>query len=211
MLRNYFKLAWRNFTKYPVISSINLFGLTAGLTCCLIILTYIIYELSYDKKAPNADRIFRVTRSFNSADGVQSLNLSTVSPPFGYYFPGDFPEIEKMTRLLSTGPIIFKYGEKIINENNVYFADGNFTEMFGVKVLKGNPKLALSEPFAIMMTPEVAKKYFGNEDPVNKMIRVNNAFDAKIAGIYEPLPSNTHMHPGVLVSFATLKDTAVYG
>jgi putative ABC transport system permease protein len=211
MLKNYFKLAWRNFIKYPIISSINLFGLTAGLTCCLIILTYILFELSYDKKAENADRIFRVTRSFNSADGVQSLNLATVSPPFGHYFPADFPEIEKMTRLLPTGTIVFRYGDKIINENDVYFADSNFTNMFGVKVLKGNPVTALAEPFAIMMTPEVAKKYFGDEDPVNKMIRVNNGFEAKIAGIFEPLPSNTHLHPGVLISFPTLKDSTVYG
>jgi putative ABC transport system permease protein len=211
MLKNYFKLAWRNFIKYPVISSINLFGLTAGLTCCLIILTYILFELSYDKKAENADRIFRVTRSFNSADGVQSLNLATVSPPFGHYFPAEFPEIEKMTRLLPTGTTVFRYADKIINENDVYFADSNFTDMFGVKVLKGNPKIALAEPFAIMMTPEVAKKYFGDEDPVNKMIRVNNGFEAKIAGIFEPLPSNTHLHPGVLISFPTLKDSTVYG
>ncbi len=211
MIQNYLKLAWRNLMKYPVISFINLFGLAAGLTCCLIILTYILFELSYDKKADNADRIFRVTRSFNSADGVQSLNLGTVSPPFGHYLPGDFPEIEKMTRLLPTGTIVFRFGDKIINENNVYFADSNFTEMFGVKVLKGNPKVALAEPFAVMMTPAIAKKYFGDEDPVNKVIRVNNGFEAKVAGIYEPLPSNSHMHPEVLVSFPTLKDTTVYG
>lgn len=211
MLVNYLKLAWRNLIKYPAISFINLFGLTAGVTCCLLILAYILFELSYDRKPQNADRIYRVTRSFNNSEGVQSLNLATVSPPFGHYLPVDFPEIEKMTRLLSTGDIVFKYGDKLITEHDVYFADSNFTEMFNVKVLKGNPKAALAEPFAIMMTNEAARKYFGDEDPMNKIVKVNNQFDAKIAGIYEPLPSNTHLHPGTLISFSTLKDANVYG
>ncbi len=211
MLLNYLKLAWRNLIKYPAISFINLFGLTAGITCCLLILAYIMFELSFDKKPAKAENIYRVTRSFNNADGIESLNLATVSPPFGYYMPTAFPEIEKMTRLLGTGDIVFKYGEKLITEHDVYFADENFTEMFNVKVLKGNPKTALAEPFAVMMSSETARKYFGDEDPINKIIKVNNQFDAKIAGVYEALPVNAHLHPGTLVSFNTLKDVNVYG
>src|SRR6478752_8017522 len=103
MIRNYFTIAVRNLLKYRFISFINLFGLTVGLTCCLLITTYILTELSYDRYNKNADQIYRVTRSFNTEDGVVSLNLSTVSPPFGYYLPTDFPEIQKMTRLLDNG------------------------------------------------------------------------------------------------------------
>ena len=103
MIKNYFKIAWRNLMKYKFISFINLFGLTVGLTCCLLITTYILNELSYDRYNKNAENIYRVTRSFNNAEGVVSLKLSTVSPPFGYYFPTDFPEIKKMTRLLNAG------------------------------------------------------------------------------------------------------------
>src|SRR5690348_9228695 len=103
MIKNYFKIAFRNLMKYKVISFINLFGLTVGLTCCLLITAYIINELSYDRYNKNADRIYRITRSFNNEEGVVSLNLSTVSPPFGYYLPTDFPEIQKMTRLLDGG------------------------------------------------------------------------------------------------------------
>ena len=96
MIKNYLKIAWRNLMKYKYISFINLFGLTVGMTCCLLIATYIINELSYDRYNKNAENVFRVTRSFNNAEGVVSLTLSTVSPPFGYYFPSDFPEIKKM-------------------------------------------------------------------------------------------------------------------
>jgi len=211
MFKNYFKIALRNLAKYKFISFINLFGLTVGLTCCLLITTYIINELSYDKYNKNAENIYRVTRSFNNQDGVVSLNLSTVSPPFGYYFPTEFPEIQKMTRLLNSGTTPFKYKEKLINEPNVYFADENLFNVFTLKVLKGNPETALKEPFSVMMTEDVAKKYFGDEDPINKVLKVSNRFDVKVTGIYKDFPANSFMHPDVLISFNTLKDSAVYG
>lgn len=211
MFRNYLKIAWRNLTKYKFISFINLFGLTVGLTCCLLILTYILNEVSYDKYNKNADRVYRVTRTFYNGDGSVSLKLSTVSPPFGYYMPTDFPEIEKMTRLLNNGTTPLRYKDKLINEPNVFFADENLCDVFTVKVLKGDPKTALKEPFSVMLTEETAKKYFGDEDPMNKVLRANNQFDVKVTGIYKAFPSNAHMHPNILVSFNTLKDSAVYG
>ena len=115
MIKNYFKIAWRNLAKYKFISFINLFGLTVGLTCCLLITTYILNELSYDKFNKNAENIYRVTRTFNDKNGVVSLTLSTVAPPFGYYFPTDFPEIKNMTRLLSNGIKPLQYKDKLIN------------------------------------------------------------------------------------------------
>ena len=98
MLRNYLKIAIRNLARHKFISFINLFGLTIGLACCLLITIYILNELSYDRYHTNAKNIYRVTRDFNNSEGVVSLRLSTVSPPFGYYLPTDFPEIRKMTR-----------------------------------------------------------------------------------------------------------------
>jgi len=197
--------------KYKFISFINLFGLTVGLTCCLLITTYILNELSYDKYNKNADDIYRVTRTFYNQQGALSLKLSTISPPFGYYLPNDFPEIRKMTRLLDNGITPLRYKDKLINEKNVFFADENFFDVFSIQVLKGNPKTALADPFSVMLTEEAAKKYFGDEDPMNKVIRANNQFDVKVTGIYKAFPSNSHMHPGMLVSFNTLKDSAVYG
>ncbi|MGN6355233.1 MAG: ABC transporter permease, partial [Parafilimonas sp.] len=211
MFRNHFKTAWRNLMKYKFISFINLFGLTIGLTCCLLILTYILNELSYDKYNKNADRIYRVTRTFYDGNHKEMLNLSTVAPPFGYYLPTDFAEIEKMTRLLNNGTTPLRYKDKLLNEPNVYFADENLFDVFTVDVLKGNPKTALNDPFSVMLTEETAKKYFGNEDPVNKVIRANDQFDVKVTGVYKDFPSNAHIHPNILVSFNTLKDSAVIG
>ncbi len=211
MIKNYFKIAWRNLARHKVISFINLFGLTVGLTCCLLILTYIINELSYDRYNKDADQVYRVTRTFYNGNGEPTLKLSTVAPPFGYYMPTDFPEIQKMTRLLNNGSTPFRYKDKLINQPDVYFADQNLFDIFTVKVLKGNPKEALSDPFSVMMTEETAKKYFGNEDPMNKVLRAYNQFDVKVTGIYKAFPPNSHLHPEILVSFNTLKDSAIYG
>jgi putative ABC transport system permease protein len=211
MIYNYFKIAFRNLAKYKFISFINLFGLTIGLTCCLLITTYILNELSYDRYNKNADNIYRITRTFYSNDGVQALQLSTISPPFGYYLPGDFPDIKKMTRLLGNGTTTFRYQDNIFNEKNSFFADENLFDVFTVNVVKGNPKTALKDPFTVMLTEEVAKKYFGNEDPMNKVLRANNQFDVKVTGVYKAFPSNAHLHPEILISFNTLKDSAVYG
>jgi putative ABC transport system permease protein len=211
MIKNYFKIAWRNLMKYKFISFINLFGLTVGLTCCLLITTYIINELSYDRYNKNGENVYRVTRSFYNAEGVPTLNLSTISPPFGYYFPTDFPEIKKMTRLLNGGTTPIKYKDKLINEPDVYFADENLFDVFTLNVLEGDPKSALKNPFSVMLSEETAKKYFGNEDAMNKVLRANNQFDVKVTGVYKGFPANSHMHPGMLLSFSTLKDPVVYG
>jgi putative ABC transport system permease protein len=214
MIKNYLKIAYRNLVKYKFISFINIFGLTVGLACCMLILTYILNELSYDKYQPNADRVYRVTRTFLNPDTkAVSLTLSTISPPFAPLLKNDFGEIEDITRTISNGTTPMKYEEKMFNEENVMFADDHFFNFFKTNVVKGDPQKALSDPYSVMMTEEIAKKYFGNEEPMNKMIRINmgDYFNFKVTGVYKDLPSNTHFHPSILISFNTLNDTLIYG
>ena len=212
MFENYFKIAFRNLMKYKFISFINLFGLTIGLTCCLLIAAYILNELSFDRYNKNAENVYRVERTFlNAETGALSLELGAVAPPFGPLLQNDFKDIKKITRFLGTGTTTFKYGDHIFNEKSIYFADENLFDVFDFKVTRGNPAKALSEPFSVMLTPETAGKYFGNADPMNKVIRVDNQFDCKVTGIYDPLPANSHWHPDILISFNTLKDSSVYG
>src|ERR1700748_3831850 len=116
MIKNYLRSAWRNIARHKIISFVNIFGLTTGLTCCLLILAYIISELSYDKFNTNADRTYRVTRTFYAAQGVETLHLSSIAPPFGPLLQTAFPDIEKMTRVLPNGNTVFKYKEKLFNE-----------------------------------------------------------------------------------------------
>jgi len=212
MIKNYLKSAFRNIKRHPFISFINIFGLTVGLTCCLLILTYVINERSYDKYNKNADDIYRVTRIFYSAPKVESLHLSAVAPPFGPLLQTAFSDIKKMTRTLPNGTTSFKYKEKLFNEQNAFFADRNFFDFFNVPVLKGDGHKGLAEPYSVMLTPAIAKKYFGDADPMNKtVILANNKRGFKVTGIFNPFPANSHMHPDILLSFTTLNDNTIYG
>ncbi|HEY4147603.1 MAG TPA: ABC transporter permease [Chitinophagaceae bacterium] len=212
MLRNYLKMAYRNLVKYKFISFINIFGLTVGLTCCLLILCYIRNELSYDRYHTNARNTYRVERTFlNPESGALSLELGTISPPFGPLLTNDFPEIKTLTRFLQNGTTTFKFGDKVFNEPNAYFADEHFFDVFNATVTKGNPATALTEPYSVMLTETIAHKYFGNSDPLNQLVRLDNQMTCKVTGVYKELPANTHFHPDLMISFNTLKDTAIYG
>jgi putative ABC transport system permease protein len=171
--------------------------------------------MNYDKYQPNADRVYRVTRTFyNLQNGSVSLDLATVAPPFGPLLQNDFKEVEEVTRLYPGGSMPVKFDEKMFNERNVVFADDKLFDFFKVNVEEGNPARALSDPYSVMMTDETAKKYFGDADPINKIIKINpsgNYVNFKVTGIYKPFPSNTHIHPDILLSFSTLKDSLILG
>lgn len=212
MLRNHLKIAYRNLVKYKFISGINLFGLTVGLTCCLLILAYIIHELSFDKYNAGANNIYRVERTFlNPETKEKSLELGSIAPPYAPYLLNDFKEIKGLTRLLSNGRTAFKYEDKMFYETDVYFADESLPSFFKIEMLKGNPAKALANPYSVMLTEAIAKKYFGNDEPLDKMIRLDNQLTCKVAGVYKAFPAAAHLHPGILISFNTLKDSAVYG
>ncbi len=211
MLRNYIKIAFRNLMKHKFVSFINLSGLTIGLACCLLIALYILNELNYDRFNHNASRIYRVTRSFNQADGKVSLHLNTVAPPFGPLLKNDFPDIQKVTTLFPIGDVTIHYADKILNEHNCFFADENLFSVFDFTVTRGNPQKALSDPYCVMLSEELAHKYFGNDDPINKMVLLGNTRNFKVSGVYRSLPANAHFHPELMVSFSTLNDSAFYG
>ncbi|MDX1941603.1 MAG: FtsX-like permease family protein [Saprospiraceae bacterium] len=210
MLQNYFKIAFRNLLRYKIFSLVNLFGLTIGLACCLLIALFILDELSYDRYHDKADRIYRVTRSFLERDGSVQLHLGHVAPPFGPLIKNDFQDVEEVARLLQN-TTNFRYEDKVFTEQNVFMAEENLFKIFSVDVLKGNPDKALVDPFTVMVSDEMAKKYFGDEDPMDKVMQVDGQFTAKVSGVFKKFPSNSHWHPDFLVSFSTLRDTSIYG
>lgn len=211
MIKNYLKIAFRNLRKYRFTSFINIFGLTVGLTCCLLILAYVLTETNYDRYNPKAGQIYRVTRSFYNQDGAENLHLSAVAPPFGPLLQHAFPDIQKMTRVLSNGNTVLHYKDKIFNEKQAFFADEHFFDFFPVPVVKGNAQTGLTGPQSIMLSEAMAAKYFGNEDPIDKLIKVDNQLVCKVTGVFKAMPHNAHMHADMLISFNTLNDTAIYG
>lgn len=210
MLRSYLKIAVRNLLKHKAFSFINIAGVAIGLACFLLLALYVKDELSYDRFNANADRIYRLSRTFLSKDGTASLRLGHAAPPFGPLIKQDFPEVEQVVRLLETGASV-KYGESVFNEEKVFAAEPNLFKVFSFDVAVGNPDKALENPFSIMFSRSLAKKYFGDENPMGKTVRLDNQLDYTVTGIFEPLPSQSHFHPDFLVSFSTLNDPRVYG
>ncbi|MCJ7680031.1 MAG: ABC transporter permease [Candidatus Aminicenantes bacterium] len=205
MFKNYFKITVRNLLRYKGYSFINLFGLALGMACCLLIFLFIQRELSYDRFHEHSDRIFRVTREWFNQDGTSSLHLGHVAPPIGPLLQNDFPEIEQMVRILNTDDTLCSRGDKHFIEENLLFADTEFFQVFSFRLKKGDPATALQEPFSVVITERTAEKYFGTTEPIWQTLQFDNRLDAKITGIIEEAPSNSHFHFNIIGSLSTLK------
>ncbi len=210
MFQNYLKIAWRNLLKNKGFSFINLFGLSIGLACCLLIGVYIWNELSFDRYHQNANRIWRVSREFFNKDGSMQLHLGTLAPPFAPLLKNDFPDIEEATRLYQyTGAI--RRDDKLFLEEDMFFAEPNLFKVFDVPLVQGDPATALNEPYSLLLSETTAKTIFGESDPLNQVLRLDGSFNFKVTGVFKNFPYNSHWHPAILGSFSTLRDSTMYG
>jgi len=205
MLRKFFQVALRQSRRHPFYFSLNLLGLTTGIACCLVIFQYVRYELSFDKFHEKGSRIYRVNYDITMA-GAQTISPSV--PVFvGPHIKAQFPEVESAVRFLDGfGERTLSYGDKIFDENGFAWADSNFFEVFDFKAVEGNLKTALSRPGTLVITQSMARKYFGEEDPLGKSILVNNARTYEVAAVMEDVPSNSHFSFSFLTSLYSIRD-----
>jgi putative ABC transport system permease protein len=206
MLKNMLKITFRNMRKQKIYSSINIIGLVVGMVCCLLILLWIQDELSYDRFHEKADRIVRVTRLWENADGAVSLHLGQVAPPIGPLLENDFPEVERAVRILQVDECLLECGNRCFKENMFFFADEDFFDLFTFEMIQGDPQLALRDPFTMVITDEMARKYFGSDEALGKTIRferLGQQADYQITGIIRKMPRNSHFHADFLSSFRT--------
>src|SRR5215218_4754358 len=173
MLKNYFKIAWRNIKRNKVNSFINIAGLAIGVTCVILIVMYVQDELSYDKFIKDADRIYEVNLEGNM--GGQEFLAGTTPPPAGAALVSAFPEIETYTRIYLPGSEVVRYndentGEKYFTENAIYAVDSNFLQVFTYRLKNGSAGSCLQKMKSVVLTEQMAKKYFGNENPVGKTL-----------------------------------------
>lgn len=200
MFKNYLKIAFRNFIKQKIYSVITIFGLTIGIACCLLILFYVKHELSYDKFYPNADKIYRVAHKVIRPQGT-SLVACTPTP-LAPALKEEYPEIEHITRIYFDDEALFEHGDKRIYEyDNVIYADPGFFNVFPFRILKGDPSHLLDAPDSIVVTASMAQKYFGDEEPLGKVFRVNNKYNFMVTGVIEDVPVNSHYNFGFVISF----------
>ncbi|WP_420387324.1 ABC transporter permease [Roseivirga sp.] len=204
MLQNYLKIALRSIWKDKFFSFLNISGLAIGIACCLLIVTYVGYELSFDKHFKNSDNIYRIVieGSFNGRDFTGSQSPS----PTGGVFKERIPAVEERLRLLNTGNWIVNYEDKVFNESRVVYADETFFDVFQVNMIYGNPKEALLRKNHVAMSQSVARKYFGDEDPIGKTVKLDNDEDWIVSGVYEDIPDNSHFRFNLILSFITRED-----
>lgn len=215
MLLNYLKVAIRSIFRSKLTAFINIMGLALAMACCVLIALFIKDELSYDRYHTKADRIYRITRNFLSPDGSVNLHLGHVSPPFGPLLKNDFPDMEEVVRTLQREILVAYQAEaeekKSFNETRAFFAEPEIFQIFDIPVVDGNAQKSLVAPFQVMLSEKTAIKYFGDQRAVGKSLRIGNAFDVSVSGVFKDFPAQSHWHPEILFSFSTLNDTTIYG
>lgn len=210
MFQNYFKIAIRNLIKNKAYSLINILGLAIGITSMILILLFIRDELSYDSFHSKGDRIYRVTREWLNADGETSLHLGNVAPPIAPLLQNDFSNsIEKTVRIRADYYTRIKHNNENFIEENFFWAEPAFLEVFDYQLLAGDRYTALTAPNSLIVTEDMALKYFGEVDVVGKILNYEDQADLKITAVIENPPDNTHFQFDFLGSFLSLE--AVYG
>lgn len=196
MFKNYLKIAFRNLIKNKVNSFISIIGLALGMAVCILLLFYVHNELSYDRYHENAENIYRLvhpTHPFQAPQIAKILN-------------DGIPEIESFCRILPREDVLVENNHHKFKKNKLAFVDASLFQIFSFTFIKGDPKTALQEPGTAVISEKTAKKYFGDEDPIGKTIKVFNEYDCTITGIIENMPQNSHYTSDIFVSLAGAND-----
>ncbi len=199
MLKNYILTAIRSLLRNKGFSTINILGLSIGLASFILIALYVYHELSYDRYHAKADRIFRIVENLRTENEI--LFQSTSSPPMGPSLLKDFPEVENYVRFQQWNLLVTK-DDKAFYEPDSFIADSTVFDVFSFPLVKGNPKTALTDPNTVVLTESMAKKYFGDADPVGQLLKMDDD-QYKVTGVAKDVPENSHFQFNFLISFST--------
>jgi len=205
MLKNYFKVAFRNLWKNKAFSAINIIGLASGLGICLLILLYVLDELSYDKFNTKANRIFRVNNEVRFGDN--HFDLAVAPAMMGPAMVKEFPQVEQYTRIRWYGGFLVKKGNENIKEERVAYGDSTLFDVFTLPMLAGDPKTALKEPHSLVITENIAKKYFNRIDAVGQNMIINDTGNYKITGVIKNIPRQSHFQFDFFLPFIENPDS----
>jgi putative ABC transport system permease protein len=199
MLKNYVLTALRSLLRNKGFSIINVLGLSIGLASFILIALYVYHELSFDRYHANASRIFRIVENLRTEN--EMLFQSTSSPPMGPTLLKDFPEVENYTRFQQWNLLVAK-DRMAFYEPDSFIADSTVFDVFSFPLVKGNPKTALTEPYSVVLTESMARKYFADTDPVGQLLKMDND-QFKVTGVAKDVPENSHFRFNFLISFST--------
>ncbi|MPQ46140.1 FtsX-like permease family protein [Marinifilum sp. N1E240] len=202
MIRNYFRIAYRNLMKNRVFTLVNILGLAIGITACLFISMYVNYQKSYDSFYKDSNTIYRVRWERHSEKGDE-IRFASACPAVGDALIESFPEIEACAHAYNaTG--IYSYKEQVFQEEKAFWADNEYLKMFSFDFMKGNSDQALLAENSVVISESVAKKYFKDEDPMGKFLSMNKELKLEVKGVFKDRPKNVHCSTDILISYSTL-------
>ena len=203
MLKNYLKIALRNFQRHKGYSFINIAGFAIGMAVCLLILIYVRQELSYDKYHKDGDRVFRIAQDIQTQ--TSNRIFAPISPMVALTLKAEFPQVEYAARALTTSPRLVKREETLFYEDRFMYADQELFDVLTIPLILGNPQEALTRPQTLVISERIAQKYFGKDNPLGKILNINQQ-DFEITGVAVNSPENTHMKYDLIASMETLAD-----
>lgn len=201
MLRNYAKIALRNINRNKGYSFINVAGLAVGMACCILIMLWVLDETSFDRFHVNADRIYRIELDANIG---APLRAPVSNAPSAIAIKDRYPEVLEAARLTRPNEESVRYEAKQFRESGVSYADNSLFTVFSFPFVKGDPGSALVTPYTAVITEEMADKYFGDEDPIGKVLQIDGSDNYTITGVVKDVPANSHFTFNILLSFETL-------
>jgi putative ABC transport system permease protein len=205
MLKNYLRVALRNLTRDKAFSFINISGFAVGVACCIAIMLFMQDELSYDRFNEFASQTYRPTMK-GTMNGHE-INGALSPAGMGPALFTDLPEVTSYTRLRNFGSTVLRYSDKVFNEGQFLGVDSSFFEVFTVHFLEGKSTTALAQPNSVVLTESMAKKYFGNADPVGKVLNADMKLNWTVTGVIENWPRNSHFKFDFLGSLSTSSDS----
>ncbi|SKA36830.1 ABC-type antimicrobial peptide transport system, permease component [Chitinophaga eiseniae] len=207
MIKNYFLVAWRNLLNNKGYSAINIFGLAAGMAVAMVIALWVVHEYSYDRFMPDRERIFRVQRNFDS--NGDTLTFRTVSLKLAQVLRSEIPEMEYVSETDWMTKHALKAGERKVVMNGGAVQE-DFLKIFGFRLLQGNVASVFKDPFSIVLTQSAAEALFGKENPVGRMVRLDNQHDLAVTGVLQDLPANSSFQFKYLIPFNFLDQTSAF-
>lgn len=205
MIKNYLKTALRNLWRKKSFSAINIIGLAIGMSVSILMLLFVLNEVTYDRFNTDSQNIYRIALNIDAQGRI--LNIPSVPAPMGPALADNFPEVAQVGRLRTWGDVLISYEEKLIEESRIIYADSGIFDIFSIDVVRGDPKTFLEAPFNLVITEEMAEKYFGDEDPMNKALKFDNEDVYTVSGVVKKMPDNSHFKFNILISLPTLNRT----
>jgi putative ABC transport system permease protein len=190
--------------KFKGYTFINIAGLAIGIACCILILLWVREELSFDGFHEKADRLYRIVEQQYYAGG-ELFPVAVTPAPLAPALKEEIPEIVDAARITRSPRLLIRYGERMFYESDIALADPSFLAMFDFPLTKGDPGTALNKLNSIILSESMAQKYFGDEDPVNRVLKIGNMYDLTITGVVKDVPPNSHLQFNFIIPFEIMK------